>query len=114
MCREQFRERCPRCQNGILAHRNPIGGEIKLVAIERFNHNDQKSESMIDFDDINVVCAILLLRKVLCCINILLQMICFHRFRITSYLSVQTSVSDPGNLTGPENRFRIQDISNLS
>ena len=64
MLREQFKENCPHCGVGILTcQRKPLEGQYKLVAIERFNHQDQRSEAQIGFDNIHVVCAVLLLRK---------------------------------------------------
>ena len=64
MLREQFKENCPHRGVGILTcRRKPLEGEYKLVAIERFNHEDQRSDAPIGFDNIHVVCAVLLLRK---------------------------------------------------
>ena len=64
MLGEQFKENCPHCGVGILTcRRKPLEGQYKLVAIERFNHQDQRSEAQIGFDNIHVVCAVLLLRK---------------------------------------------------
>ena len=64
MLREQFKENCPHRGVGILTfRRKPLDCEYKLVAIERFNHEDQRSEARICFDNIHVACAVLLLRK---------------------------------------------------
>ena len=55
MLREQFKGNCPHRGVGILTCRiKPLEGEYKLVAIERFNHEDQRSDARIGFDNIHV------------------------------------------------------------
>ena len=53
------------CQRNASARRLQLEGEIRLVSIERFTMEDQRSNCSIDFDKLNVICAIVLLRKFL-------------------------------------------------